>query len=64
MSQTVLINCNSNYLDSLTKLDLTDVNLITEDIVQVAVPDVNLSDEQLCTHYGIDYTQVYSIELC
>ena len=66
MPETALIQCNSSYLNTAKKLGFTDAYLLDEDVIEIAIPDVdsNLTNEQLVTMLGIDSNQVYNIEYC
>ncbi len=66
MTQSVLIHCKPSQEQLLTNSDLmwsyNDEHDFDEIDVIVDNKD-NLNDEQLCSHYGIDYDQVNFIEL-
>ena len=66
MLETALIQCNSSYLNEAKKLGFKDAYLLDEDVMEIAIPDVdyNLTNEQLVTMLGLDYDQVYNIEFC
>ena len=66
MLETALIQCNSSYLNTAKKLGFKDAYLLDEDVIEIAIPDVdvNLTNEQLITLLGIDSNQVYNIEFC
>ena len=61
MNKTI-IHCQTSLQPSLFKLGLDyEYNCGEYDVI-VDNKD-NLNDEQLCSHYGIDYDQVNFIEL-
>ena len=61
MNKTI-IHCQTSLQPSLFKLGLDyEYNCGEYDVV--VDNKANLDDEQLCSHYGIDYDQVNFIEL-
>ena len=65
----VLIHCHSSYLPQVKKLGLSytnsngEIDVIVKDIPYEVENDYYQDpDEQLCEHYGIDYTFVNCIE--
>ena len=59
--QQIMIHCKESYFNELSsmKYDFSfncgEYNVIVDDVD-------NLDDEQLCSHYGINYDQVNCIE--
>ena len=65
----VLIHCHSSYLPKVKELGLSytnsngEIDVIVKDIPYEVENDYYQDpDEQLCEHYGIDYTFVNCIE--
>ena len=59
--QNIIIHCQTSLQPSLFKLGLDyEYNCGEYDVIVDNIP--NLNDEELCTHYGIDYNQIIRIE--
>ena len=65
MTQQVAIHCKPSYLDSLQQLKVRLVNYEYEagEITAIVNNIPTLDDDELCSHYGIDYDFVNCIEL-
>ena len=69
MTQQVAIHCKPSYLDSLQQLKLKCfVRLVNYEYeageITAIVDNIPaLDDDELCSHYGIDYDFVNCIEL-
>ena len=65
MTQQVAIHCKPSYLDSLQQLKVRLVNYEYEagEITAIVNNIPALDDDELCSHYGIDYDFVNCIEL-
>ena len=60
MNNKVIIHCKNSLYEFITNSSFDYKDLGNE--LEVIVDDVDeLDDEQLCSHYGIDYDQVNSI---
>ena len=71
---TVVIHCQPDYLDKIRELGYNwtyspihgknEIDVIVNDIpYEIRNGKYEDPDAQLCEHYGIDYDQVYCIEL-
>ena len=66
MSNYVIIHCQPIVEDSLINSQLSWSYNNDQDVSEIEVIAKNvdtLNDDELCSHYGINYDQVNSIEL-
>ena len=62
MTNKVSISCDQNVKNYIDYIDVNYTQTIDE--YNVIVNNIDeLNDEELCSHYGIDYDQVNCIEL-
>ena len=62
MNNQVLIHCKESYFNRFLNTDFNyQWNCDEVDVIVDNIP--NLNDEELCTHYGIDYEKVNCIEV-